>query len=186
MPLREATSGVCAKALLRTWIARFGVPDRVTTDRGAQFTSALWKELHETLGIRHLTTTAYHPEANGLIERFHRHLKGALRARLTGPSWMDELPVVLLGIRAAWREDADTTPAQLVYGTALRLPGEMIPAVPAMPEPDIEFLRGLQRSLRVPVPSNHHGDSPSYIPPALAEARAVYICLLYTSPSPRD
>ena len=80
---------------------------------------------------------------------------------------MDELPVAMLGIRAAWRED--TTPAQLLYGTALQLPGEMIPLVSAMPKPDLGFLRGLQRSMRAgpPVLVLHHEERPTYVPAAL-------------------
>ena len=158
IPLVDATAESCARASIRTWVSRFGVPDHIVSDRGAQFTNALWRELHESLGIRHQTTTAYHPQANGLVERFHRNLKVALRARLSGPSWMDELPVAMLGIRAAWREDADTTPAQLLYGTALCLPGEMIPLVPALREPQSGFLRALQRSMRAgpSVPVLHH------------------------------
>ena len=90
---------------------------------------------------------------------------------------MDELPVALLGIRAAWREDADTTPAQLLYGTALRLPGEMIPEVPAQPEPSSDFLRSLQDSMRagIPVPVQHHQAPRSYVPDALSAAKAVYL-----------
>ena len=83
----------------------------------------------------------------------------------------------MLGIRAAWREDADTTPVQLLYGTALRLPGEMIPSVPQLHEPDSDFLRVLQRSMRagVPVPVNHHKVRPSYLPGALVTATSVYV-----------
>ena len=92
---------------------------------------------------------------------------------------MDDLPVVMLGIRAAWREGADTTPAQMVYGTALRLPGEMIPHVPALPEPSSDFLRALQKSMRAPlrppVPPQHHDPGKSYVPAALAAAEAVYV-----------
>lgn len=113
------------------------------------------------------------------MERFHRTLKAALRARLNSPAWMDELPVVLLGIRTAWREDADTTPAQMVYGTALRLPGEMIPHVPPLPEPSSDFLRALQSSMRAPilpqVPALHHDPRTSYVPAALDTAAAVYV-----------
>ena len=101
------------------------------------------------------------------MERFHRQLKGVLKACLRGPQWTDELPVVLLGIRSSWREDADTTPAQLLYGMGLRLPGEMVPGVP---EPNTQFLRGLQRTMRglaVP-PVRHHCDPRSYVPNTLA------------------
>ena len=47
------------------------MPDTLTSDRGAQFTSAIWAILTTRLRIRHITTTAYHPQANGLVERFH-------------------------------------------------------------------------------------------------------------------
>ena len=79
-------------------IAQFGVPTDITSDRGPQFTSSLWTTLGKLLGAQLHHTTAYHPQANGIVERFHRQLKAALKARLVGPAWMDELPLVLLGL----------------------------------------------------------------------------------------
>ena len=77
----------CAQALPSHWISRFGVPMDISSDRGPQFTSQLWSSLAQLLGTQLHRTTAYHPQSNGLVERFHRHLKSALRARLTGPNW---------------------------------------------------------------------------------------------------
>ena len=105
----------CARALFRGWVARFGVPAAITSDRGAQFTSAVWADLCQLLGTQHVQTTAYHPEGNGMVERFHRRLKDALRARCAGPDWMDHLPWVMLGIPAMPREDTAITPAQAVF-----------------------------------------------------------------------
>ena len=85
-------------AFLQGWISRFGVPSTVTTDRGAQFENALWNSLMQILGTKRLRTTAYHPIANGLIERFHRHLKAALKCQPQPDRWMDSLPLVMLGI----------------------------------------------------------------------------------------
>ncbi len=70
----------CAQALLVGWIQRFGVPSTITSDRGPQFTSSLWAALCNLLSIKHSPTMAYHPQANGLVERFHRRLKDALRS----------------------------------------------------------------------------------------------------------
>ena len=47
----------------------------ITSDRGAQFTSSLWAALCSLLNIQHKQTTAYHPQSNGVVERFHRRLK---------------------------------------------------------------------------------------------------------------
>ena len=58
-------------------------------------------------------STAYHPQANGLVERFHRTMKAALKARLTGPNWFDELPWVLLGLRTAPKDDLQSSSAEL-------------------------------------------------------------------------
>jgi hypothetical protein len=81
IPLLETSAAACAKALTFTWISRFGVPKRITSDRGPQFTSNLWFHLCEMLNISHKQTIAYHPESNGAVERLHRRLKDALRAR---------------------------------------------------------------------------------------------------------
>jgi hypothetical protein len=81
IPLSDTSSAACAKALTFTWISRFGVPETITSDRGLQFTSNLWFNLCEMLHISHRQTTAYHPESNGAVERLHRRLKDALRAR---------------------------------------------------------------------------------------------------------
>ena len=116
------------QALIRHWISKFDVPGDITSDRGRQFTSQLWQDLNRLLGIASHNTTAYHAQANGLIERMHRQLKAALECRLKGTNWMNELPMVMLGIRTAWREDINCSPAQLVYGTDLHLPGAFFEA----------------------------------------------------------
>ena len=122
----DAKTSTCVKALIRHCIARFGVPDDITLDRGPQFTSALCTEVGKTLGIYLRNITAYHPQANGMIERLHRQLKVALKARTADAHWMDHLLIVLLGLRVAGREDRDCSPAELVYGSSLRLPGEFV------------------------------------------------------------
>ena len=76
------------------------------------------------LGTKWIHTTAYHPITNGMVERFHRQLKTALRAQSNNTSWADLLPLVLLCISTALKEDLKCTTAELVYGTILRLPAE--------------------------------------------------------------
>ncbi len=146
------------------------------SDRGPQFISELWTKLNRLLGISASNTTAYHPQANGLVERMHRQLKASLKARLTGPKWMDELPMILLGIRTAWLEDAECSPDDLVYGTALYLQGEFF-NVPRTSNLHSGFLRALQNSMHsaLPPPLQYHGTRPTHIPGDLGHIGFVYI-----------
>jgi len=123
-PVRDLTATECADTFTAGWVACFGVPHTITSDRGTQFTSAVWQSMCNTLGVRHVTTTAYHPQSNGMVERFHRQLKDALRARNCGTAWLEHLPWVLLGLRATPKEESGLSSAEAVYGVPLVLPGQ--------------------------------------------------------------
>jgi transposase InsO family protein len=91
-PMKNMDAVTCANTLVATWIARYGVPALLTSDRGTQFASAVWQVLCSRLGIQQIFTTAYHPQSNGMIERAHRQLKDSLRSCLAGPQWPEHLP----------------------------------------------------------------------------------------------
>ena len=181
IPLASATAVDCARALLRCWVARFGTPQDITTDQGPQFTSALWAELMSSLGIKALRTTSYHPQCNGMVERVHRVLKERLMSRSSRPSdWMTNLPFVLLGIRSSTRDDSAITPAHLLYGCPLRLPGEFFPGSPARPVPASDFVSNLQCKIRelAPFPAVFHskpGRTLPGVPDALLSCPAAFV-----------
>lgn len=125
VPVTEITAEEVAKALYENWIARFGCPLRISTDQGRQFESSLFRSLMKKFGITRIRTTAYHPQSNGMIERWHRTLKAALMARGT-TQWTEDLPTVLLGLRTALRLNNGLSPAMMTYGTTLRLPSDFI------------------------------------------------------------
>jgi hypothetical protein len=116
-----------------TWVARFGIPDTVTRDRGAQFSSATWASFCKQVGLQHIMTTAYHPQSNSLVERAHRQLKAALRAREASTDWPSHLPWVLFGLLAAPKEVSGVSSAQAVFGQQLVLPGDCTPGLEASP-----------------------------------------------------
>ena len=78
----------------------------------------------QLLGTQWICTTAYRPKANGLLERFHCHLKGALKCLPDRYHWTKALPLILLGIQTTLKQDLKCITAEMVYGTTLRLPGE--------------------------------------------------------------
>ena len=106
IPLSSTTTAAIANAFVAGWVARFGVPEHITSDRGPQFCSDVWAQLTCHLGYLHHLTTAYHPQAIGMVERCHRQLKDALRARTAGSDWPSHLPWILLGLWAAPKESS--------------------------------------------------------------------------------
>lgn len=99
------------------------MPRILTTDQGTQFESKFFAEISRLSGQHRIHTTVYHPQSNGLVERFHRHLKSALRA---AGDWSSRLPWILFGIRFAIKEDLGTSSAQLLCWQTLRFPGDFL------------------------------------------------------------
>jgi len=127
VPLKSISADVVADAFVATWVARFGVPSKLTTDRGTQCIGLTWQCLWRMLGVRHITTCAYHPQSNGLVERFHRQLKEVLHVRSGGANWLEHLPWVLLGFRTTPKEEANISSAEAALGVELQLPGQPLP-----------------------------------------------------------
>jgi hypothetical protein len=181
VPLSNIAAADCAAALFTGWIQRFGVPTVITSDRGAQFTSSLWTALCSLLSINHITTTAYHPQSNGLVERFHRRLKEALRARLATSDWIRHLPWVLLGIRTAVPLEGGPSPAEAVMGCQPILPGEFL----ISGEPPLEeFLERIRSDALLSPRAISHKNAPlpTSLPPDLAAADFVFIRRDSTAP----
>lgn len=162
IPLTRITADDCAKAFISQWVSRHGIPRDITSDRGRQFVSQLWQEMGTSLGTRLHFTTAYHPQANGMVERFHRTMKAALRSTLTNDDWLSKLPWVMLGLRTATKEDLEHSPAELVYRHPLNLPGNVGNHAPA----DLHL---------GDMPAAHHGSSRSFIPPGLQTCKSVWV-----------
>ncbi|UYV71899.1 hypothetical protein LAZ67_9000985 [Cordylochernes scorpioides] len=125
-PISDKTAISVAKAFFRGWISRYGVPATITTDQGREFESHLFKDLTSLIGTNRIRTTAYNPAANGLVERLHRQIKAAFMASGNTINWIDALPLVLLGIRTSYKEDLKCTAAEMVFGTTLNLPADLL------------------------------------------------------------
>ena len=179
-PISDITAETCARVFCTGWVARFGVPATVTSDRGAQFVSELWRRMLSTCGAKRQTTTSFHPQSNGLVERFHRRLKSALRARLNSSDWVDALPAVLLGLRNTFSEELGAAPSELLYGSAVTLPGEFFApskdavSSPMVPNSFLPTFRATMQQLRAPPPS-WHGRNPTQSLPGLSTAQHVFV-----------
>ncbi|BHF64118.1 hypothetical protein SprV_0200711700 [Sparganum proliferum] len=170
IPLPNVQAETIVKAFVSRWVAIFGAPSMITTDQGARFESTLFQTLLNFLGCTRIRTTAYHPAANGMVERFHRQLKTALRAAEDPENWSDNVPVAL-------KSDLDCSAAELVFGTTLRLPGEMVTptsrCAEETPENFVHRLRQFMPSLS-PVPPRAPSTEP-YVEKGLANCTHVFV-----------
>jgi hypothetical protein len=122
VPVTSITAESVAKAFITGWVSRFGTPLELVTDRGQQFESALFRQLSRSLGFHRIRTTAFHPQSNGLLERFHRTLKAALRSKVIGGAvWTEALPLVLLALRITPQAN-DCSAFEMVTGATPLLP----------------------------------------------------------------
>ena len=107
----------------------------------------------------------------------HRQLKDSIKARATHQRWMEELPFVLLGLRTSWRLEPDCSPAELVYGQALTVPGQFLASPDKQVAPTSSFLKNLQDTVRnlAPAPTVRHGQHPVQVPASLFDAEYVFV-----------
>lgn len=173
--MQDITAETVARALLSGWITRYGCPQTITTDQGRQFESQLFHALANVCGIHLSRTTAFHPAANGLVERMHRTLKAAIMCRAQ-EHCTEALPLFLLGMRTAFKEDLQASVAELVYGEPLRIPGEFLAASPSTRDPSelITQLRHHFEQLR-PVPAARHASPAVFVHKDLADSTHIFL-----------
>ncbi|GBP75971.1 Uncharacterized protein K02A2.6 [Eumeta japonica] len=176
IPITDVNAETVATALLTCWISRFGCPTDIVTDRSKQFESTLFQHLARVAGFHHRRTTAYHPAYNGLVERFHRQLKTAITCH-ANEHWTECLPLVLLGVRSAYKDDLKASCAELVYGETLRLPGEFISPSPTKITDISDYIARLRSFVQKlqPFPVSRHDERTTFVYKDLATTTHVFL-----------
>lgn len=122
-PLRSIKAKLVLKALT-TFMTTFGIPKVIQTDQGSNFMSRTFAYVMKQLHVKHNISSAYHPESQGALERFHQTLKSMLRSYCTELSqdWEEGLPWLLLAIHEVSQESTTFSPNELVFGHTVRGP----------------------------------------------------------------
>lgn len=73
-PMAGQTAQTVANILVNGVISRYGAPNHILTDQGSNFLSQLVQDICKLFKVKQMNTTAYHPQTDGLVERFNRTL----------------------------------------------------------------------------------------------------------------
>ena len=150
--LRSVDANKIAKELIN-FFARVGVPEEILTDQGTNFTSRLMQEVYRLLHIKPIRTTPYHPQTDGLVERFNHTLKSMLRKTATkeGKDWDELLPYLLFAYREVPQASTGFSPFELVYGRPVRGPLDILKesweSSPRSPESVVSHVLSMQERL---------------------------------------
>ena len=127
IPLRSINADKISDALIG-FFTRYGLPKTVQSDQGSNFTSKLFRQVLERLGIRHAVSSAYHPQSQGALERYHQTLKNILRTYCFEHSddWDRGIPFALFATREAVQESLGFSPFELVFGHTVRGPLKLL------------------------------------------------------------
>ena len=127
IPLRSVDAEHVAEQLVQVF-SRVGIPQEIMSDQGTNFMSTLLAEMYRLLNVQRLRTTPYHPQCNGLVERFNQTLKAMLRKSATkdGKDWDKLLPYLLFAYREVPQESTGFSPFELLYGRSVRGPLDVL------------------------------------------------------------
>lgn len=118
VPLRSVTARAITKALIKLFLV-FGLPNMIQSDQGTNFMSrTFFSQVLKRLGIKHNVSTAYHPESQGALERFHQTLKSMLRSYCfeLERDWEEGILWLLFASREVVQESLGFSPVELVFG----------------------------------------------------------------------
>ncbi|XP_030835976.1 uncharacterized protein LOC115921856 [Strongylocentrotus purpuratus] len=127
IPLRRITANNVTKALVK-FFTTVGLPKTVQSDQGSNFMSRVFNQVLKELGVKHVVSSAYHPESQGALERFHQTLKNMLKTYCmeSEKQWDEGVPLLLFAVRDAVQESLGFSSFELVYGHSVRGPLKLL------------------------------------------------------------
>ena len=127
VPLRNIKTKSIVKALIK-FFTIVGLPKSVQSDQGSNFMSGIFQQVMHELGIKQYRSSAYHPESQGALERFHQTLKNMIRSYCfdTEKDWDEGIHLLLFAVREFVQESFGYSPFELVFGLSVRGPLKLL------------------------------------------------------------
>ena len=127
IPLRNIKAKTIVNALLK-FFTFVGLPKSIQSDQGSNFMSGIFQQVMYELGIKQYKSSAYHPESQGALERFHQTLKNMIRSYCfdTETDWDEGIHLLLFAVRESVQESLGFSPFELVFGHTVRGPLKLL------------------------------------------------------------
>ena len=182
--INSTDAATCSDFLYSEVCCRYGVPESLRSDHGSGFDNEVMEHLASTLKMAHHLSTPYYPQSNGMVERivqtFKSSLKRSIQDQIAGsdgeaaepsPYWAHLVPSMLFAYRATPHSALGVSPAELVFGRSLRLPGDHVfpPISPSVDHKSavlqrLKFLMDVVPALRAqPAPPDVSSRIPKFI-----------------------
>lgn len=127
-PIKNKRASTVADIFARKFIATFGCPRAILTDQGKEFINDLLSNLATIFKIKHVTTSGYHPQSNGSLERSHQVLIDYLKHYINDyEDWDRLVPFAMLSYNCAIHEGTQFSPHELIFGKTMRIPSSFPP-----------------------------------------------------------
>ena len=148
-PLPNQEGRTVAEKLTNEFFLRFSPPEQLHSDQGRQFESHLVAEVCKLLSINKTRTTPYHPQSDGLIERFNRTLLSMLASSGAqfSPDWEDYLRPLCMAYNSSVNPTTGYTPFFLMFGRQVRMPIDVLYGQPSESQSSPEYAAALRSRL---------------------------------------
>lgn len=125
--IKDKEAGTVAKSFVNNFILTFGIPREIVTDQGTEFLANVFKESAKILGIKQLSSTAYHHETLGSLENTHKNLGSFLRIQTNkfSDTWSSWLPFWCFAFNNTVHTETKYSPFELVFGKQCNLPSNI-------------------------------------------------------------
>lgn len=148
--LKDQTAQTIAEALYREIFTRYGPPETLLSDRGANFLSKIVTELSSLFGVKRIHTASYNPRCNGACEVVNRSIWKMLRLHCKDETdWPIFIPAILYSIRATTSANLGHSPAFLLFGRDFKFPVDQQMGLSDQPETTHEYVRRIANALEM-------------------------------------
>ena len=150
-PIPNQEAATVAKVLTNEYFLRFSPPEQLHSDQGRQFEAEILEEICKLLGIRKTRTTAYHPQSDGLVERFNRTLLSMLSTMIGKQHdlWEEHVRSVCMAYNTSIQSTTGYSPFYLMFGRQARLPIDLMYGAHISAPTDVnQYAQDVKKSLQ--------------------------------------